>query len=262
MFSNIVGSLNNPFVFPAKSWTLSMGLGYIGLILLFTPIILFSDLLAEKGKKKSRVEHIKAYFIPLALTFGLLFLAFTTPWYPWSFRYYMPVVMCLVVYILGRVFVYAAKDIFRSLVTVSLLFASIIHLARAFDVREVLPSSFLVAQARSQQERKLAFHPYLYNVWGLNTIPSLMSRGGEQVLILNGIDTAILPFFGLNHSNHVELCSGSEELINKATSKHFDWIVITAPNKQIYTESDIFKLGYSKIVSNEWWTIYSRNKDP
>jgi len=260
MFSNIVGSLNNPFVFPSESWALNKGLGYVGIIILFAPIILFFDLLTGKGKKKRWNEHIQAYFIALALTFGLLLLSFTTPWYSWSFRYYMPVVMCLIVYILGRVFVYASKDIVRLLLVISLLFISIIHLDRAFQVGEVLPSSFLVAQARSQQERKLALHPYLYDTFGLNTIPSLISRGGEHVLILNGMTTPIVPFFGPNHSNHVELCSGSEELVNNAKSKYYDWIVITGPNKQMYAESDILKLGYCKCLSNEWWAIFSKNK--
>jgi hypothetical protein len=170
--------------------------------------------------------------------------------------------MCLVVYVLGRVCVYVPKGICRFLLTVLLLFISIIHLARGFDVTEVLPSSFIVAQARTQQERKLALHTYLYNTCGLNTIPSLISIGGEDVLILNGKDTPILPFFGPNHSNHVELCSGSEELVNKARNKHYDWIVITAPNKQIYAEPDIFKLGYSRILSNELWAIFSKIRTP
>lgn len=240
-----------------QSWALDKGFGMLAAFIVASPLIALYQMKHRTFEDSMEMHKKAALVLPfLIIATNFLILSFSAPWYPWSPRYYAPFLTLALVYAL--VFTIIKSSILqRKILTTILVFILIAHCFENLRIREVWPSSFATAYKRSQQERKLAFHPYYYNHFGLNRIEEVI-WGGGKVLILNQVDSAIEPFFGPNHSNIVELCKNAEELVARSRNGNFDLIVVTLPGKQVVNEKEIMPFGYFKSVSNEWWDLYSR----
>ena len=233
----------NPFKpYTELLWALSANLGYLGIILVIMPVLLYIDLF-----KKQYTPDKWMIFIIVCLIFPTFFiLSSAIPWMPWSFRYFGPWMILLLLYCLISLGKYSEKFIWLKFIWFVILVIDVTNIFIYSHKSEVMPTSFAIAVQNTEIQRKLAFHPFLLGGGMLRGVPCLKD-GGADVLIFNGIAAVIYPYFGPNHTNNVSFVDTSELFKEKIRNKSYDIVVISTSNYSMILDIDLRNQGYTRI---------------
>ncbi|NSL17175.1 hypothetical protein HRQ65_02100 [Tatlockia micdadei] len=241
------------------AWILTYGLGFLGIPMLTW----FGYGLWRKNKNllhflKTRLSlpFILTLFF-LGLGFSLLLL--TLPSSSWSFRYFCPYLMLFATFMLAypyRHFFLKKYNAYGLAIFSVLIVAANVYFMLS-KIGEGFPVPFKVAMAQSEMERKLAFHPYLWT--GANGLKGLGLEKSDRTLILSKLNFPILPFFGEDHRNRIELVDNLTSLKERAATNQYQIIAVPYPDPHVS-----FKLnlpGYKQIASYQpFWIVFSHDK--
>ena len=166
--------------------------------------------------KNILLVSLKKNIIPvICYLFSFFFLTASTVYYDWSFRYYAPWGICLMLFILC---IYSKTGI-DSCCTYRYLTCGIATLCLANSLyltlgnSDVTSGSISEASTRTEIEREYAFSYWLFdNPDGDKDINDFFDQieSNNNVLICNKPDTIISFLFGENNSNKVHFCSPKE----------------------------------------------------
>ena len=276
IIKSILGNWITPLYSNNFFWILSQGMGYLGVILLFIPIIFYFKTKSNQSSVTDTRYQIRLLGLYLPFTTGLMITATTLTWFPWSFRYFLPWIIIGFTYCLSQAFRFVDKKRGMTWCFAYLLAAiSLLHAAACFQKGEAYPTSFRSAYQHTQLERKMALWPFLVKPKE-NTIAAIpvIANGKGNILLFSGADQAIYPFWGPDHSNKVELVASTDDLLNKAAHFKYDLIVITRMpdysadaaermQKMGFStkinrddiEQKLQAIGYHKQLHNDFWTI-------
>jgi hypothetical protein len=214
------------------SWALSSDWGVVFAILLVG--FLFS--LLVDGKLKARAQADKAVgrisgplvaVLLIIVSTAAITLASIVP-APWTMRYFLPFILPLVVAILAWLHIRLGK--FPMLLTYAAvlgLMANSLYIAKR---GEIFPGSIkgLVSAIRRGEEPADQYR--LFRGIHQNAKASeigLDQKGGKKVLLLNSIDSQILPFFGKKETNKVRMVADERQLESNLIDPEWDVVAIT-----------------------------------
>jgi hypothetical protein len=248
----------------SNNWVLNKKIGYAGPVLILIIIIYIYIIIININKRKLitflKSEYTYILIIPLIVSATILL--YSTIWYNWSFRYYAPWIICLIIGMIS----FAINNInydnsnkwhkyFGRIVKTIVILTILINTAYCFRIGDELPTNLFIARSRSQIERKLAFTYDKYEE--INKIPGLLellNKPGNG-LILNEFSTLIYQFMGRDHCFYTDLVYSSKELDYQLEKKDYSIIVIASYNYQQYNYKDIEKKiiakGYKLYINSQ-----------
>jgi hypothetical protein len=136
---------------------LGLGLGTAGIV---TCIAL--PFLQSPHSSPRQLEYVGLIF---SCIIGFLFTASANPWWPWSFRYFIPWISIAVLFVLAFVLRNLPSKFMTRVGLMAVILAGLHFFVTARE-RETMPGenladAFVTAQKRSQLQRKLAFHQFM-----------------------------------------------------------------------------------------------------
>lgn len=193
--------------------------------------------LVLEGRKVLKIQY-------LCLAVSLLFFLFGTQWYDWSFRYFAPWIMYIIIFGLAQLdnkfgFCKVYVVILYSLI----LFNIASSLVFVVTCGEVTQGSYRQATGRMKLDKLYANHIYLLEAddtaEDINDIREYM-EGAPKVLICNKLDQAVSYLFGEN--NDVYFCT--EEELDYMTLKDYDIIAIAHEYRDDNRVQSLAEAGY------------------
>jgi len=245
-----------------SNWAFGNGLGYLslGFIIWFILKIIFTykslPCLLEQNNKE---DYLWKALTITSLSISIFFILCTLPWRPWSFRHYAPFFFIPLTHLFSITATYIKKSTHQLIATCFWLIFIAINFFGTFYFKgqgEITPVPFETAFSQSQMERKLAFHPYLWNEVNNNDLSSLniVSSKRKNIIILNTLNSAAAPFFGVNRQNKIIFVDSISALEMQLAKHHYDLIVLSPLMTETY-----FK-GYTLKIKNEFWIIFVPEK--
>lgn len=243
-----------------SNWAFGNGLGYLslGFIIWFILKITFTyKSLPGSLELSSKEEYLWKILTVTSLCISTFFVLCTLEWRPWSFRHYAPFFFIPLTYLFSLTASYIKKSSHQLIATCFWLIFVAANLFGIFHFKgqgETTPVPFETAISQSQMERKLAFHPYLWNDAHGNGLSFLNMNESkpENIIILNTLNSAAAPFWGVNRQNKITFVDSISALKKQLTTHHYDLIVLSP----LITETPYF-IGYQMKVKNEFWTIFT-----
>lgn len=251
---NLIKTIN----IPAHNWVLTKGLGYAGYPAAFTfliAIVIFFYMIIQKNRRmKNKIEIILS-IAPFVL--GFLFTAMSTVWQEWSFRYFAPYILIVILLGCAYLALWLHSKGFRdaALLSISaLLIISVLNGFAAFRQGQAIPLPLKEEKKLSLLERKLLYSS-IVKYSELSAIPNLLQIFHSQgtALVLEGFSMPYYHFFGVNGNVHVDIAYDSDALISKVSQKNYDIVAITVSNYDSLNfanvEESLKNLNYNRYVT-------------
>lgn len=241
--------------------TLGYGFGFLALPLLcFSLIAFIAKIYFPQSAVKKRCSSSFILLLSL-LGINFCFLLFAFPWYPWSFRYFAPILLpgaaLLLAWALSHLQPFFSA--YRQARQIGFFLMMMLVLANTCAVflplGEGYPVPFRVAMQQTEMQRKGAHHPYL---WDDLTKIQFEKIHGAKILLLNSVNSLTLPFFGEKHQNHVEFVDSLEQLQEKIQHQEYTMIIISSAFPD--NAAKVAIPGYQLKSANHFWMIYLKNK--
>lgn len=248
---------------PLPRWVLSLGLGACGWIAL--SIVLLSWIPGahfrvenEEALQNSRWFRRNGSSV-LLLVSGAFAMMAMIPWQSWSLRYHLGWLLIALVAMVAPA--WRALRSGWSHATIMLLFiAAIVQFKVAWQQGEMNPTSFDRALERDPLERKLAWHPYLLTP----PVREIHDHAPGPIVILNRLDSAILPFLGANGDNDVQLTATGTEFLAAAKKPEVSIAIISGrplPEREHLLQV-LAAQGFLIVEQHDFWCITRRPEAP
>lgn len=215
----------------------NLGLGLLPLFII--PCALYALYAFFRAWNKSSLP------LHLSILGGFLFFAFSTLWYPWSFRYYLPWVLLYSAIALSCTYLRLRRiqgiEGAVSCVSMAIVVSSVACMTGFNDCR---PTTYEIASERNLMQRKLAGHIGLYDYMAVDEDLLSVAHGKGSFLVLQHIDRAIYPYMGDGYQNDVQLTADEAEFLNYAESGEYDAYVISGA--ALFDVDSITPVAWSK----------------
>ncbi|HHT0592300.1 TPA: hypothetical protein ACTXXA_000905 [Legionella anisa] len=250
---------------------LNYGLGFLAI-----PILLWFIYSLWLSKHNiytyKNLQNHRYWIVIFFLGIGFSYLLINLPWYPWCFRYFAPYLLVLVTFIIALPFHFKTRLVFnyyhnKFLVICSAIIIMVNSIFTFLQPGELFPVPYNKAIKQSEMERKVARHPYLWTILNNNLKElNLEKVHNKNILLFNEIGSAVLPFFGENHQNNIELTDSLSSFKEKASVKKYDLAAIAIrPSTSIEKFATVRLPGYNRISNNPsdflfFWILFVPNE--
>jgi len=241
-------------------------LGYLGYTMLLVCAVGLITFLILTIKNKVRntllmTKTIVFIFIPFVL--GLVFVLFSTPWYPWSFRYFAGYVLTVVLVFTTYLFIILQKVKktwisigFVLCMVIALAVPSVLNVAANFRIGQAIPVSLSTQKTLNSLQRKLLY-VWRGNYDELAAVPGFLTlyENGGDALVLCEWNVMYYQYFGKDHCIHMDLAYDAADLLQRLNDRDYNIIVVASTNysSQINgyaaVEDRLGTLGYTRYIT-------------
>ncbi|MCX7320344.1 MAG: hypothetical protein NT113_12925, partial [Hyphomicrobiales bacterium] len=180
------------------------------------------------------------------------------PSYPWTFRYFLPGVLIVILI----VFSLLPKNSLNGPVAISsaaLIVVTCINLAAVFRPGELVPggafSPSRIFLADTLLKRISLNYPFLIEKAAVDEL-HLDDAAPKRIIVFQRVDAALASLFGSRAQNSIEMTASLEQLLREAAQRRWDVVAIShkrRPPSSIL--DDIATLGYDIVVNNEYFML-------
>ena len=252
----------------SSNWAVNKGLGWAGYPFLVIFIIAATWFIIKMFRTKTIISCTKVYYLALPVFAGLVFTMFSTPWYPWSFRYYAPYIFSAVIvstaWLSAR---WSEASLTKSMiwfcqaiVYVVLILSCVLNGCYSFRYGQAIPATFEQIQTMTPIEKKLSFNSFVKasDFLAIPKFEEKLQNGGRALVAPNFMAPPYYQYFGDNACVIVDLAYDAKHLLEKVISVdiNYDFLVVTfdpalgcEPEDALLTKP-LESLGYEKHLIN------------